>query len=127
MRLLIFILMMMCSPSLHAEQFACISTETHGDSKGNVEQYLLEKDRDNYTLEHLFSGVDFKYTAVDTGKHLHLGGQYRNDSSSGFESHNILFVKSKYSLIGLQTILATNFQGEPLSALVFDLECHVIR
>lgn len=119
--------MMMCISSIHAEEFACISTEIHGDSKGDVEQYLLKKDQDNYTLNHLLSGADFKYTAVDTGKHLHLGMQYRNDSSSSFESNNILLVKSKHSLIGLQTILMTSLQGKPLSALVFELECHVIR
>jgi hypothetical protein len=127
MRLLIFISMMTCIPSLYAEQFACISTEIHGDSKGDVQQYLLKKDQDNYILHHLWSGADFNYTAIDTGKHLHLANERRNDALNSFESNNILLAKSSTSLEGLQSILITNLGDKPLAVLAFELECHMIR
>lgn len=127
MRLVIFISMMMCIPSLYAEQFACISTEIHGDRNGDVQQYILKKDQDNYTLLHLWSGGDFKFTAVDTAKHLHLNREYRNDSSNSITLDNILFTKSRLSLRGLQTILITNLGEKPLAVLVYELECHMIQ
>lgn len=126
MKYLTTILIMACIPLSYADEFSCIATETFGDQKGTVSQYLLTQDGDNYTLNHLWAGIDIKFTAIDSRKHLHLENSYRNDSLDALTINHIVFRKFERELRGLQTITTTSNPDSPLSVYLSEFQCYLI-